>query len=147
MITKEEERYILDRAYVPEHSVGLMAKLSGGDPSIIGDYLCLRRENWMIVVGYPFKKSFSVEDLETVVARIKEKFKPQRLSLMAPRLPLSFAESCLEREEDDYFTLDIKNIRMKSRLRRIVERTKEQLTVECSHDFTKAHSDIIREYI
>ena len=147
MITKEEERYILDRAYVPEHSVGFMARLSGGDPCIIEDYLCLRRENWIIVVGYPLKKSFSAEDLETLIARIKGEFKPQRLSLMAPRLPLSFTESCLELEEDDYFTLDIKNIRMNNRLRRVIERAKERLTVERSRDFTKAHRDIIGEFI
>ena len=147
MITKEEERYILDRAYIPEHAVGLMTSVSGSEPFLMGDYFCLRRGNWIIVVGYPLEKSFAVDTFEALVGRIKTEFKPQRLSLMAPELPLPFADSCLEHERDDYYTLDIQDIRIRSGLRRAVEKAKENLTVERSFDFTEAHMALTQEFI
>jgi len=147
MITEEEERYILSRAYIPEHSVGLMTGVSDGEPFLMGDYFCLRKEDWIIVVGYPLEKSFDVDAFEALVGRIKREFKPQRLSLMAPELPPPFTESCLEHERDDYYTLNIQNIRIRSGLRRAVEKAKENLTVERSFDFTEAHMALIQEFI
>ena len=38
MLTPEQETYILTNAYVPEHIVGLMTSLSGGEPFLIDDY-------------------------------------------------------------------------------------------------------------
>lgn len=147
MITTQEERYILDRAYIPEHAVGLMTSVSGSEPFLIEDYLCLHRENWIIVVGYPLENGFTVNAFETFVGRIKRKFKPQRLSLMAPELPHPFAESCLEHEKDDYYTLDIQNISVGSGLQHAVERAREHLTIERSCDFTEAHRLLTREFI
>lgn len=147
MITEEEERYILDKAYIPEHAVGLMTRVSGSEPLLIEDYFCLRREDWIIVVGYPLEKSFAVDTFEALVGRIKTEFKPQRLSLMAPELPLPFADSCLEHERDDYYTLDIQNISIRSGLLRAVDKAKENLTVERSFDFTEAHMALTQEFI
>ena len=53
MLTKDQEKYILDNAYVPEHTVGLMTSLSGGEGFLVDDYFFCRKENWIILIGYP----------------------------------------------------------------------------------------------
>ncbi len=53
MIPAEEERSILDAAYVPEHIVGLMTAVSNGEPLLIDGYLCFAAGDWVILVGYP----------------------------------------------------------------------------------------------
>ena len=103
MITQEEERYLLSKAYIPEHSVGLMTGVSDSEPFLMEDYFCLRRENWMIVVGYSLDNSFNIDAFEAFIGRIKRELKPKRLSLMAPELPSRLTESCLEHEGDDYY--------------------------------------------
>jgi len=59
MISPEDEAYILERAYVPEHIVSLMALISKGDPFLIEDHLVFVKENWLILVGYPLEGNFS----------------------------------------------------------------------------------------
>ncbi len=41
MLSLEEKRFVLERAYVPEHVVPLMEGLSGGETHLIGDFLFL----------------------------------------------------------------------------------------------------------
>jgi hypothetical protein len=53
VLTPEEEAYILEKAYVPEHIVSLMALISKGDPFLVEDHLGLVKDNWLILVGYP----------------------------------------------------------------------------------------------
>ena len=105
MITEEEEKYILDRAYIPEHIVGLMTNVSGGEPYLIENYFCCRKDDWIILVGYPLERDFTVKDLEVVIAETKKRFRPRYLSLIAPELPSSLGALCEEKESDSYYTL------------------------------------------
>jgi len=89
MITAEEEKYVLTSAYVPEHIVGLMTRVSGGEPFLIEDYFCCRKDDWIIVVGYPLQRDFSINEFETVIDKIIKRFHPVYASLIAPELPLS----------------------------------------------------------
>ena len=41
MITAEQERFILSKAYVSEHAVPLMTTLSGGEPFLIDGFFLL----------------------------------------------------------------------------------------------------------
>lgn len=54
MITARDEELILTQAYVPEHIVSLMVFISKGEPFLIEDYLIFVKDNWLILVGYPF---------------------------------------------------------------------------------------------
>ena len=43
MLSIDQEKYILAHAYIPEHTVGLMTNLSGGEGFLVDDFfLCLR---------------------------------------------------------------------------------------------------------
>lgn len=41
------------RAAVPEHSVGFMRAMSGGEAFVEGDYLFLAADDWLMGIGYP----------------------------------------------------------------------------------------------
>ena len=147
MLTAEEERFILASAYIPEHIVGLMTCVSGGEPYLVEDHFCCRKGDWVILVGYPLKHDFTLSELEIIIDKVKKQFHPKYISLIAPELPVSLAELCQERETDYYYTLDIHNTIIRSSLRRAVKRAKESLTVECSKKILNAHHDLIREFI
>ena len=84
MLTADQEKYILDHAYIPEHTVGLMISLSGGEGFLVDDFFLCRRDDWVIVVGYPLKAEFAPVQLDAVLEKIRKDFKPARISLIAP---------------------------------------------------------------
>lgn len=147
MLTSEEEKYILSHAYVPEHSVGLMTSLSQGEPYLIDDYFCCRKKDWIICVGYPLMKDFKREQFETVLEKIKKKFRPRRLSLIAQDLSQELCARCSERESDFYYTLDPGESAMGSEVRRNIKKAKQRLTVERSTGMGDNHQDLMKEFV
>ncbi len=147
MITAREEEYLLNRAYIPEHTVGLMTRISGGEPYLIDNYFCCRTEDRVIIVGYPLERDFNAEELETLIHILTERFRPLYASIIAPDLPSSLAASCRERESDHYYTLDIHATRIKSRLQRLVDAALGELTVEHSTDINDAHRELMKEFV
>lgn len=147
MITAEEEKYILNHAYVPEHSVGLMTRVSGGEAFLLEDFFCCRKDDWIILVAYPLRGELRPGAVESLIEKTKKRFRPRFISLMAPELPPSIAGSCRERERDAYYTLDIHGTVLRSALKRAVHRARENLTLERSHLILEAHRDLIREFV
>jgi hypothetical protein len=146
MISSEQKKYILTRAYVPEHSVDLMTSISGGEPFLIEDYFCCLKEDWLIVIGYPLQQNFVVQAFENFIDKISRKFAPRYLSLIAPELPSTIAGSCRERESDHYYTLDVPSGKIKSHLRRAVEKAEHFLTVQRSSEIERTHEELMVEF-
>ena len=75
MLTSEEEHYILTHAYVPEHTVGLVTHLSGGEPFLIDDFFVCRTEDWVILIGYPLEHEFEMLPvLRALLKKLKNNF-------------------------------------------------------------------------
>ena len=89
MLTNAHEADILDRAYVPEHCICLLTHVSGGEPYLIDDFFMCRKENWLILIGYPLADNFTDNALKAVLTKIKKTFHPETVSLVAPALPSS----------------------------------------------------------
>lgn len=147
MISPEQERDVLERAYVPEHTVGLMRLVSKGEPFLIGEYLCLRGDDWVIVVGYPLEGTFTGEGLAAVVRDAANRFRPESLWFIAPEVPDSLAEGCQERESDDYYTLALQGFEVKPSLGRLVARAARDLIVERERKLLGAHQDLVSEFL
>ena len=97
MLTPEQEKYILANAYVPEHTVGLMTSLSGGEGFLVDDFFFCRRGDWIVFVGYPLSKKFVLDDFETTLEKIRKDFKPARISLIAPQLSPRVSTICRQK--------------------------------------------------
>ncbi|MEW6668066.1 MAG: hypothetical protein AB1512_22875 [Thermodesulfobacteriota bacterium] len=147
MLTKDEECFILSRAYIPEHGVALMTCLSGGEPFLLEGFFCCAGKDWVIVVGYPLGRDFRLQELEEVLGNIILRFRPAYLWVIAPELVNFHKESCDEREEDFYYTISLGVMKIKRDLQRTVEKAGEKLSVEQAHSMGRAHEDLSREFV
>lgn len=147
MLTDEEKRNIQDHAYIPEHLVDLMTRVSGGEPFLIDDWFCCLKEDWLIVVGYPLEHDYGKGEFEALTDKAVRKFKPRIASLMAPELPETLLARSREREEDYYYTVEVDSVRTGSGLRRILRKARKQLTVERSTEMLDDHHQLIEEFI
>ena len=147
VITLQEEAYVLERAYVPEHIVNLMGPISKGEPFLKEDHLGFVKDNWLILVGYPLDGNFSQDRTERVVKQAVETFRPEYLWFIGPEVLPSLLNSCTERETDRYYTLDIEQTKLKPSLQRIADKASEELTVERSYAFSKDHETLVAELL
>lgn len=147
MITPEEEKTILARAYVPEHSVELITRISGGDPFLFEDYFLCRTPRSLIVVGYPLDHEFELGRFERTLDRIVKLFQPTRVSLIAPRAPTSFQATFLERETDNYYTLHLPAAEPSGPLGRTLRKAREAGIIEQTTALTEAHRKLADEFL
>jgi hypothetical protein len=147
VITPEEEAYILEKAYVPEHIVSLMALISKGDPFLVEDHFGLVKDNWLILVGYPLDQRFSIERSEEVIKHVLETFRPEVLWFIGPEIPASLLNTCQERETDQYYRLDLEKVKVKASLKRAVDKASQELTVERGRSISKEHQALISELL
>ena len=147
MITHENEEYILTQAYVPEHIVSLMVLISKGDPFLIGGHLGFVKDNWLIFVGYPLERDFSLERCEGILKQALESYRPEYLWFIGPEIPPTLSDSCTERESDQYYRLGIGQTKIKSSLQRMVEKASKELMVERSHSLSKDHEGLVKELL
>jgi hypothetical protein len=147
MLTHEEERYILAQAYVPEHVVGLMTYLSGGEPYLIENFFCCQKSDWVILVGYPLDKDFNLAEFEDLVESIGNKFRPKNISIIAPELSPSLLKSCSQSESDFYYTLDADQFTLRSDVRRNLKKARQKLSVECASSMQADHERLMREFV
>lgn len=147
MISPEDERYILSRAYVPEHIVGLMTGISRGEPFLTDGYVGFSKDNWVILVGYPLGDDFDHEDFGRVIAGTITAFRPEYLWFIAPEVPASVAQLCQARESDVYYTLALQHFEPRAHLRRLVNRASRELTVERGRELGQDHQDLIQEFL
>ena len=147
MITREEEAYVLTRAYVPEHIVSLMTLISKGDPFLVEDHLCFVKDNWLILVGYPLEGNFSQESCERILKQAVDAFRPEYLWFIGPESPSSFLNSCTERQTDQYYTFDIEKTILRPSLRRAANKASEKLIIERGRSISKEHQALISELL
>ena len=147
MIKMNEEEYLLTHAYVPEHIVGLMTQVSGGEPFLIQDYFCCRKKDRLIVVGYPLGKPFKTAEFEALIDRVKRDFYSEEISIIAPEIPECLMATCQERDSDFYYTLELGNIQLQSNLKRMLKKAARNLTVERADHLQEAHQELIQEFV
>ncbi len=147
MISSEDEKYVLTRAYVPEHIVGLMKSVSKGEPFLVENHLFFAKDNWLIFVGYPLDGDFSQERGERVLTQATDRFRPEYLWFIGPKILPSLLDSCKERETDRYYTLELDQTKLKPSLQRVAEKASKELTVEKSRSFSKEHEALTAELL
>lgn len=141
MISEAEEELILTRAYIPEHIPSLMSFISGGEPFLDYGYLSYSGEDWLIFVGYPLEGDARLQD---ALDKALEKASPRTVFLIAPHIPSS--APCQEKTEDWYYTLDLREYRIKKSLRYRVRRALRALRVERG-EISGEHGHLVEEFL
>jgi len=124
----------------------LMTSLSGGEPFLIDDYFCCRKDNWVILIGYPLQHEFVCDDFEAILLKVKKKFRAGRISLIAPELSQRLDAQCMEKDCDAYYTLDTRFPAISSAVGRNLKKAGRQLTVERADHMSDAHLQLMREF-
>ena len=147
MITPEDEAYILERAFVPEHILNLMVPISKGEPFLKEEHLVFVKDNWLILVGYPLEGNFSQERCERILKQAVETFRPEYLWFIGPEIPPSLQGSCKERQTDQYYKFDLNQTKLKPSLQRVADKASKELIVERGHSISKEHEALISELL
>jgi hypothetical protein len=147
MISPEDEAYILERAFVPEHILNLMVPISKGEPFLKEEHLVFIKDNWLILVGYPLEGNFSQERCERILKQAVETFRPEYLWFIGPEIPPSLQGSCKERQTDQYYKFDLNQTKLKPSLQRVTDKASKELIVERGHSISKEHEALISELL
>ena len=147
MLTADQEKYILHHAYIPEHTVRLMTTLSGGEGFLVDDFFLCRRDDWLIVVGYPLQGEFTLDKFEALLENIRADFNPARISLIAPQLSNRLDPSCRQRDSDQYYTRHIGPPTIGDAVKRNLKKAAGKLTVEHAPMMGDAHRELIKEFL
>jgi hypothetical protein len=146
MLTSEQETYILNHAYIPEHIVVLMTSLSGGEPFLIDDYFCCCKDNWVIFIGYPLQHEFVFDEFDAILLKVQKKFRAGRISLIAPELSQRLDARSIEKDCDTYYTLDTRVPLISSAIKRNLKKAGQRLTVERAVHMGDAHLQLMQEF-
>jgi hypothetical protein len=147
MLTSEQKKYILAHAYVPEHTVGLMSSLSGGEGFLVNDFFFCRRDDWIVFVGYPLQQEFVLDKFETILEKIRKDFKPARISLIAPQISPRVSTICRQKDSDYYYTLDTGPPVIGDAVQRNLKKASRMLSVERASQMGDAHRDLMDEFV
>ena len=147
MLSRDQENYILSNAYVPEHTVGLMTSLSGGEGFLVDDYFFCCRDDWIILIGYPLQQAFTLDGFEAVLEKIKQDFKPARISLIAPQLSNRLRSICRQTDSDHYYTLVTAPPVLGDAVRRNLKKAAQMVSVERASRMGDAHRELMDEFV
>ena len=135
---------VLKKATVPEHSVLFMQAMSGGEPFLIGPYLFIAAEDWLIAVGYPLSGEPGTADFDQALAEAVRRARARTCWAISPSLPNRL--KAYRRDRDDYYVLAA-DTKVPQRLERLAEKTSGLLRVEEGRTFTAAHRRLWAEFV
>jgi len=142
-VTPSDVNAILENATVPEHSVAFMSAMSDGEPFLVGPYLFIAAQDWLLAVGYPLEDGYSSKGFEQALAEALRRTAARNCWVICPELPerLKIHRS----DQDQYHVLALDGA-VPGRLERLAERAAASLTVEAGIAFTPAHRRLWAEF-
>ena len=147
MLSFEQEKFILENAYVPEHITHLMVGISGGEPFWIENYVLYARADWLIFIGYPLGGCYQAADFTATLNDTIKKFNPAYTWFVVPEMPESFLRTARQRESDEYYKLDIQKQTVKKNLIPVIQKASALLKVEENRQFSRDHVTLTKEFL
>lgn len=148
MLTEDEETFVLNKAYIPEHIVSYVVPISKLEPFLISNHLCYSGRNQLVFVGYPLSsegvsRNFDERILEKTLEKAVEEFRPENIAIIAPKLP-PIKKAIVE--SDKYFLLDLNSFEINKKLRNTIARASKDLIVERGK-IAEEHRRLVREFL
>ncbi len=143
MLTTDEERFIYEHGYLPEHLPSYVTAVSGEESFLHESHLCFVRKKHMTFVGYPLGPD--VPDTAAAYDSACKRFKPDTVGLMAPEIWLAeFREE--DRGRDQYFRLELPLGDVGSDTAYMLRRAQRELTV-CQGGFSREHRKLVKSFL
>jgi len=146
MIDQSETEQIYTNAYVPEHLVDYVTAVSGAEPFLFEHYLCYKRDQTLIFIGYPLGVLFDQKQMEASLEAAAKALKPRIVALVAPIIGLSRVRP-IQRSADSYYRLDLDGFQAPSNVQNMVRRALREISVETGKEWSKEHGDLVTEFL
>jgi hypothetical protein len=146
MITAKQQRYIEDYAYVPEHIPHYVTAISQMEPFLFGDFLSYAKKGHLIFIGYPLKEPFEEKRMGRVLEDTVKRLKSESISLIAPSIPSSLND-CVHPPSDHYYRLELSALSISQKLRNMLSRAGQELSVEKNRNFDEEHSKMVDDFL
>ena len=143
MLSKEEISRIYREAYLPEHLPDYTSAISGANPFLHGNYLCLTQQRHLILIGYPLGDQTS--DLSVYYKDICDRFQPDSVSIIAPELGVVHDQT-VAISKDNYLVLDLPLAKIPPDVGYMLRRARRDLAV-CQGTFAEEHHGMIEAFI
>jgi hypothetical protein len=147
MMSPQEEEYIREKAYLPEHILPLMMGISQAEPFLEEDYLFFYKNKWLLCIGYPLEHEFEEDRLFRLLKKTQKKIQPASTWLIAPRIPEGLLSAVQQKETDEYYRLDLKPHEGKRNLLREVEKAARSLRVEKGRAWAEEYGTLTQEVL
>ncbi len=146
MIDQSEIEHIYTNAYVPEHLVDYVSAISGAEPFLFEQYLCYKRDETLIFIGYPLGVPFDQKQMESNLEVAAKALKPRIVALVAPIIGLSRVRP-IQRSVDSYYRLDLDGFIASLGVQSMVRRASRELSVEAGKEWGKEHRVLVTEFL
>ena len=143
MLNREEHSLVYQHAYLPEHIPSYVEAVSGAEPHLHGDYLCLSRRNHLIFIGYPL--GFKAGDTQRAYKSACKRFRPATVAIIAPEIWLP-AQTYEGRPRDSYYRLDLPLGPLDPGVAYMVRRAGRELQVT-QGKYGKEHQRLIKHFL
>ncbi len=147
MLSGGEEEYILKNAKVPEHIPALMRGISQADLFLVGPFVCLAKDDWLIFIGYPLEGEFCEESFSLSLEETTALRHPVHTWFIAPEIPAPLLPKIKSRENDFYYRLDLQSPQISRNLIRAAEKAAQVLSVTLSRFFSEEHVLLTEEFL
>ncbi len=146
MISQEETNLIYDHAYVPEHLVEYVVAVSDAEPYLFHNYLCYKKDEVLIFIGYPLGVIFNEKKMEASLDAASKIMKPRTISLIAPTVEKMNAR-IIQKNSDFYYQLDLGNLIIPPKVHNMIHRASQEVSVEQSNKWQKIHETLVAEFL
>jgi hypothetical protein len=144
MITPEEEEFIRERAYLPEHVLSYGASVSALEPFLTEGYLYFSRKGGSLVfIGYSLNQAQGSQKMEEVLRTVVDARHPADVAILAPSVPSDYGPPI---GKDHYYTLDLAELKITSKVANMVRRASQGLKISQGRNLTPDHLALIRDF-
>lgn len=149
MLTREEQKWVTNRAYIPEHLTHYLIPFSQMEPRLEGDFLVYAKDKTISLIGYPLQDSFSQEKLQQVADKLCQEYSPELINIMAPE-EISIHGYELQRQEQDMvsrLTLTDADVEIGAKTRNMLVRAGRELNISVGKTYTMEHQRLLQGFI
>lgn len=146
MINKADSAFIFNHASVPEHLVDYTTSISGAEPFLFGTYLCYKRDEILIFIGYPLGVPFDENQMESILGTAATALKPGKIALVAPTIKANRAR-IIQRGSDSYFRLELDDLVTSPKVQNMLRRASRELSVETGKGWSTEHRALVSAFL
>lgn len=146
MISQEELKLIYDWACVPEHLIDYVTSISGAESYLFEHYLCYKKDETLIFIGYPLGVTFNEKKMEASLDVASKSMKPRMISLIAPKVAKRNAR-IIKQQSDTYYRLNLDNLAVPPKVHNMIRRASQEVSVEQSNKWQKMHETLVAEFL